>query len=294
MQFPKGKGRSAIIVGVGIIAALFFFAVIAKYSSNSIPIEDTYKNIAGKKELLSQMRIHLHKSVEMEKSAVMAITDAESQEFADQSLVASAAVEHNLKLLRSFIDTVPLQDEKKLVGEFANCWTELGKLDQVILELAVQNTNLKAASLSQEKGGKAIQQFEQALEDIRALSVGSSDEGWVTGRIYQAMTAGLKMYNLHSPHIAEANDEKMDQIEAKMRGEETEVVNSLDALAGIIGEERRDALLQAKTAFSEFLDVTAKVIKLSLEDRKIGLSMKSTLDAVVGEEVLGETEPAEA
>jgi small subunit ribosomal protein S1 len=41
-------------------------------------------------------------------------------------------------------------------------------------------------------------------------------------------------------------------------------------------------------------DVTAKVIKLSLADRKIGLSMKTTLDATVGEEVLGETEPAEA
>jgi small subunit ribosomal protein S1 len=41
-------------------------------------------------------------------------------------------------------------------------------------------------------------------------------------------------------------------------------------------------------------DVTAKVIKLSMEDRKIGLSMKSTLDANVGEEVLGETEPAQA
>src|SRR5665647_1537870 len=109
MQFPKGKGRSTIFVGVGIVAALFIFAVIAKNSSNSIPMEDTYKNIVEKKELLSQMRIHLHKSVEMEKSAVMALTDEESQEFADQSLVASAAVEHNLKLLRSLIDTVPLQ-----------------------------------------------------------------------------------------------------------------------------------------------------------------------------------------
>jgi len=41
-------------------------------------------------------------------------------------------------------------------------------------------------------------------------------------------------------------------------------------------------------------NVTAKVIKLSMEDRKIGLSMKTTLDATVGEEVMGETEPAEA
>ncbi len=269
MQFPKGKGRSAVIVGVGIVAALFFLAVIIKYTSNSMPIEDTYKNIAGKKELLSQMRIHLHKSVEMEKSAVMAITDAESQEFADQSLVASAAVEHNLKLLRSLIDTVPLQDEKKLVVEFTNCWTELGKLDQIILELAVQNTNLKAASLSQEKGGEAIQRFEQALEDIISSSAGSPDEGKVTGLIYQAMTSGLKMYNLHSPHIAEANDEKMDQIEAKLKKEETEVTKSLDALARIYGEERGEPLLQARKAFSEFMDVTAKVIKLSRQNSNI-------------------------
>lgn len=269
MQFPNSKGRSAVIVGVGIIAAVFIFAGIAKKSSNSIPLEDTYKNIVGKKELLSQMRIHLHKSVEMEKSAVMAITDEESQEFADQSVVASAAVEHNLKLLRALMDTVPLQDEKKLAGEFTNCWTELSKLDQTILELAVQNTNLKAASLSQKKGGAAIQRFEQALEGIRASAAGSPDEGRVTGLIYQAMTAGLKLYNLHSPHIAEANDENMDHIEAKMKGEETEVAKSLDALAGIVGEEHRDALSQAKTAFSEFLDVTAKVIKLSRQNSNI-------------------------
>ena len=269
MQFPNGKGRSTIIVGVGIVAALFILAVIAKIPSNSIPIEDTYKNIVEKKELLSQMRIHLHKSVEMEKSAVMAITDAESQEFADQSLVASAAVEQNLKNLRALIDTVPLQNEKKLVGEFSNCWTELGKLDQVILELAVQNTNLKAASLSQEKGGEAMRRFEQTIEAIRASSAGSPDEGRVTGLVYQAMTAGLKIYTLHSPHIAEASDEKMDQIETRMKAEENEAAKSLDALAGIIGEERRDAVVQAKTAFSEFMDVTAKVIKLSRQNSNI-------------------------
>jgi small subunit ribosomal protein S1 len=41
-------------------------------------------------------------------------------------------------------------------------------------------------------------------------------------------------------------------------------------------------------------DVTAKVIKVSMPDRKIGLSLKSTLDSNVGEEVLGESEPAQA
>lgn len=41
-------------------------------------------------------------------------------------------------------------------------------------------------------------------------------------------------------------------------------------------------------------EVSAKVIKLSLADHKIGLSMKTTLDTNVGEEVLGEVETSEA
>ena len=152
MQFPYGKGRSAVLWGIGICVGLLLFTVISIYYYNPpMRLEDTYKNIVKKREVLSQMRINLLKSVEMEKNAVMAQTDEESQVFADQSLAASAAVEQDQKQLNSLIDAAPMQDERNLVIEFNNCWTELRKLDQVILELAVQNTNLKAASLSHGK-----------------------------------------------------------------------------------------------------------------------------------------------
>jgi hypothetical protein len=215
------------------------------------------------------LRIHLLKSVEMEKNAVMALTNKESLDFADQSRAASATVEQNLKILRSLIDAVPLQDEKKLVGEFANCWMELGKLDLVILDIAVQNTNLKAAHLSKEKGAASLQHFEQALEKIAPSFAGTANESRGTRLVCQAMTAALKMYTLHSPHIAEANDAIMGQIEMQMKTEENKTSNALDELAGIIGEENRDSVVQAKTAFADFLDVTAKVIELSRQNSNI-------------------------
>ena len=269
MQFPYGKGRSAVLWGIGICVAVLLFTVILNHYYPPTRLEDTYINIVKKREVLSQMRINLLKSVEMEKNAVMAETDEESQVFADKSLAASAAVEQDQKQLNSLIDAAPMQDERNLVIEFNNCWTELRKLDQVILNLAVQNTNLKAASLSREKGAEAMRRFEHALEDVMRPYLRAQNEGRVTRLLYHAMTSALKLYNLHSFHIAEASDEKMDQIEMQMKAEENEASKSLDELTGIVGEKSRQALSQAKTAFTEFMEVTAEVIKLSRQNSNV-------------------------
>jgi hypothetical protein len=232
-------------------------------------LEDTYKNIAKKSETVSQLRISLLNSVEMEKNAVMAITDEESQAFADQSLAAAAAVEQNFKLLRALTDPAPRPDEQQLVLEFDTCWAELQKLDQVILGLAVQNTNLKAASLSREKGATAMRRFEDTLGDVVQTYAGTADEGRVARLAYQALTAGLKNYNLHSSHIAEASDEQMDRIEIQMKAEENEAAKAFAELAEIIGAERREALEQAQAAWGEFMEVTAQVIKLSRQNSNV-------------------------
>jgi hypothetical protein len=184
-------------------------------------------------------------------------------DFANQSRSASATVDHNLNILRSLVDAIPSQDEQKLMDEFTTCWTQFGKLDQVILELAVENTNLKAATLSREQGAEAMRKFEQALDNLRQVSAGTQNESRIAGPVSRALIAGLKMYNLHSAHIAEATDEKMDQIEAQMKGEEDKVADSFATLSGMVGAESQEALLQANTAFAEFVAVTSKVIHLS-------------------------------
>ena len=269
MQLSDGKGRRAVLWGIGIPVGLLLVAVILRYYGPHAAIDGTYNNILKKSAVLSQMRIDLLKSVEMEKSAVMAVTDQESREFAGQSLAASAAVESDLALLRPLLDAAPMEDEGKLAVEFQNCWTEFRKLDHVILDLAVQNTNLKAAVLSREKGGEAMRRFEHALDDLVRPLVGTPAEARATRLSCRAVTAGLKLYNLHSAHIAEASDEKMDQLETQMNAEETEAAKALDELAGIAGEQGRAPLSQAKEAFSEFMGVTAQVIKLSRQNSNI-------------------------
>lgn len=291
MQFANSKERIAVLLGIGIVITLIFFAVISNYYGNSSSLDTGYANVVEKKRILAQMRIHLLKSVEMEKNAVMALTNDQSLDFADQSRTASAAVEQSLTTLRALIDAVPLQDEKKLVEEFTNCWTELGKLDQVILDIAVQNTNLRAAHLSKEKGSASLQHFEQALEMIAPSLAGTANDSRGIRLVCQALTAALKMYALHSPHIAEANDAVMSQIELQMKTEENKTSQSLDELAGMMNQEHREPVVQAKIAFADFLAVTAKVIELSRQNSNIkslelSLGKKRTISAQC-DEILG-------
>jgi hypothetical protein len=93
---------------------------------------------------------------------------------------------------------------------------------------------------------------------------------------------------MHISHIAEASDEKMNQIETQMKVEENEVFKALDELAGIVGEKNRDTLLLAKEAFSEFKGVTAEVLKLSRQNSNIksldlSLTKKRKIAAVCDE-----------
>ncbi len=263
MKFSENKVLIAVLWGVGFSMGVLFFFMITRSHDSFEPSKDTYLNVIKKREVLSQMRINLHKSVEMEKNAVMALTDEESQEYADQSRAFSAAVEQDLLQLQSLVDTTSLQDEEKLVGEFKNCWMEFTKLDQVILELAVQNTNLKAAILSQEKGAEMMQRFQFVLKEVMRSNLQTPEEDRVAGSAWHAIAACLQILNLHSSHIAEISNERMDHIEMQMNVAEKEVVKSFEELAGIGNRENQDALLQAKRAFSEFMAVTAKVQELS-------------------------------
>lgn len=282
MQWKKNKEQIALLVGCGLALTLILFAFFAKYSNNSASIRTVYENILEKKRVLSEIHVNLLKSVEMEKNAVMALTDQESLAYASQSRIAAAAVDQNLKTLRSLVDAMPT--ERKLLNDFATCWTEMSKIDQVILPLAVENTNLKAAALSRELGGQSMQRFEEALNTVGVSAAGRPSESQIAALTARAMVAALKIFNLHGPHIFEPDNGKMDQIEERVKEEERVVMQSLDTLETLLDNEHTDVVIQAKTAFAEFLTVTNQVVQLSrlnsnIKSLELSLGRKRTVAA---------------
>jgi hypothetical protein len=107
-----------------------------------------FEAFVQKNEILSVMRLNLLRAAEAEKSAVLAVSDEESQRFADQARFAAAGVNEARKELFPLLELDSSALERTRIAEFDRCWTEFEKLDQFILDLAVQNTNLHAMKLA--------------------------------------------------------------------------------------------------------------------------------------------------
>jgi hypothetical protein len=213
-----------------------------------------------KVDLLSTMRIHLLEATEAEKNAVMAITDQTSEYYANQARQATAEVEQSRKEIEAIIHQENLSRESEILNEFNVCWSQFRQLDETILTLATQNTNLKAQKISTTEATQAMDHFEQSLN--RLINTDNKCNGAVI-HAYEALTAGLKIFVLHKPHIEEADDQAMDKIEQSIKAYDESAKKALDSLRGMTDLSNNEDLKNAQTAYEQFMNQTGEVLRLS-------------------------------
>lgn len=247
-----------LMVALALVASLFFFSV--NYRDASVG-----KVMARKVAVLSTLRLNMIKSVEAEKSAVMADTDEASVAFAEESTRVVGVFEEGLEELSQLIESYPSEKEVNLLQEFKGCWTEFREIDRAILEIAVQNSNLKAARLSFDAARQAMTHFEDNL--VKLLRV--QESGAICRLASNALAAGLKIQVLHAPHIASSNDEEMDALEKNIRENDAMVRRSIDALQPLASPDLQSTLRQAEAAYNEFAKVTTKIVELSRQNTNI-------------------------
>ena len=206
----------AISLIVMVILAFYFSTLLKRDVQSGSVLGYTMKS----SEMTSRMRINLLKAVELEKSAFMAITDEESKTFADQSLLTADTVERDYRDLKDLVDKEKMEEEVKLLKEFGDCWKNFREIDKELLQLSVENTNIKATNLSYTGGAETIGRFERAFAQLTEIRSTAAKEARITKLAYQAVTAALTIYNLQAPHINEALDTKMDEIESVMKANE--------------------------------------------------------------------------
>jgi hypothetical protein len=243
-----------------ILAGLLVFTLYdARYREGPNP----FKTQLIKESLVSAMRIHLHEGTEAEKNAVLALTDSASQEFAAKARQSADRVDSNLKELESLIRQENLPQQMAAIDDFNSCWSQYRTLDETILDLAVQNTNLKAQEISASECAHEIARLEEYLHSLIRRNADDRQCNKVVKPSYEALDASLNIYALHKPHIDEASDEEMAQIERRIKAYDELARKALGSLRGM-GELGNDEdLKSAETAYQRFMDLTGEVLRFS-------------------------------
>jgi len=256
---PKTTKRSYVFLPwILTFVLLGALTVFGYYRGSYNPFETELMKV----DLLSTMRIHLLEAIEAEKNAVMAITDEASESFALQARKAADDVESSRKELESIIQQEQRPREAEVLNDFNICWSQFRKLDETILDLATQNTNLKAQMISATQGAQEMEHFEQSLNRIihRNTNNPCNDAVMLS---YEALTAGLKIFALHKPHIEEESDQEMDKIEQSIQSYDKSARKALGSLRSIADLSGSEDLNNAEAAYEQFMNLTGEVLRLS-------------------------------
>ncbi len=264
---PDRSGLVSGLAGTAVLLALMSLVLFVKPQAG--PSEQHVRD-ARKVELTEQIRLALASAAEAERSAVLATTDVESMTFANQARAATSSVEQARVALDELLRAGGTAKEKSSLAAFSKAFSELQRVDQELLDLAVKNTNVKASALAFGPSAEALRGMDVALSHIIAESAYSSVESSRKVMLFAAgaQAAALRIQTLLPPHIAEESDQKMDELEALMATEDRAVHTKLSALAGLVPRGNAD-LEAATSSYARFTELRAQVLRLSRENTNV-------------------------
>jgi hypothetical protein len=237
--------------------------------------ETTLERLTEARRLSSDLLVQFTKAADAANRAVMADTDEASREFAREAEDASASVQKNSAALRQILMDLRYADEAGLLDEFARQFSAYRMLDQDILSLAVENTNLKAQRLSFGSAPQAADAFRDAVDAVKG-SASTKDRWQVDALATTAVLAVREIQVLQAPHIAEADDAAMTRLEKQMATSEGVARRALETLSSLIPLTSRPQLAGASAALDRFMSVNAEIIVLSRRNsnvRSLALSL---------------------
>lgn len=235
------------------------------------------------RRLAADLRVQFSKAADAANRAVMADTDEASHAAAREAGDAKQVLQRDVDTLQSILQELSYSDESRLLDEFRKQFAEYEIEDRPILELAVENTNLKAQRLAFGPAHEAAQAFRTALETV-ARSASSRDACCVGAVVAEAIAAVQEIQVLQSPHIAESDQAAMTRLETRMAASEATARKALDSLKGMVRPASGPQLTAAVTALDRFKSINTELIALSRRNsnvRSLALSLgrKRTLTA---------------
>jgi len=269
----KTENLPWLIGGVVFLVLLLAFLLYFRQEANSA---QQLADKASRVDIVARMQLGLASESEAEKSAVLAITDKDSQTFADQARAATGEVERERQEIGVLLTTVGTKREQDLLAQFTDAFGNLKKLDEEVLRLAVKGTNLKAYGLLFGAASSTLAEMDSALSRVIAKHADSPGTQRVMPMAFGARIGVLRIQTLLAPHIPEESDAKMDQLEASMAKEEAQIRSDLDSLTSLAKPKGDADVVAAVSQFSRYEELKAQILALSRENtnvRSLALSL---------------------
>jgi hypothetical protein len=265
---PRGRLDAFFIV---LALCALPFAADCKNAPNTAFIE-----LGEARRLAADLRVQFNKAADASDRAVMADTDEASVSFAHEAERAMKVVQDDVAELGPHLAALGGPSETQALDDFSKHLADYLALDRSVLDLAVENTNLKAQRLSFGPAREAADGLRDALQTL-AASMPSRDRCRVESLVAKAVLAVRDIQVLQAPHIAEANDDAMTRIEAQMGGLEADARDALEALSGLVDAKARPEIATAHASLDRFRDISAQIVALSRRNtnvRSLALSLR--------------------
>src|ERR1039457_6526455 len=124
----KSRSKDVLLMAFGAAMLLVVMLVVLHVQRGQSPADQlAFK--AKRVDLVERMRLALASASEAEKSAVMAITDDDSQKYADQARAATAEVERGSKELGDLLQASGAANEKDSLAQFSKAFAEFQHID---------------------------------------------------------------------------------------------------------------------------------------------------------------------
>jgi hypothetical protein len=232
------------------------------------------ERVSDARQLSGDLLVQFTKTADAANRAVMADTDDTSIAFAREAEQSSAAIQKDAEALGPLLQKLGYSDESTLLKQFVERFAEYHMLDRRILDLAVENTNLKAQRLAFGPAQEAANALHEALKAV--VSAAGPDAWHVQALAARAEVTVREIQVLEAPHIADADEAVMTRMEKDMAASEMEARRALEQLRPLTPPAAKTHLDAATTALNKFLDLNAQIIALSRRNtnvRSLALSL---------------------
>lgn len=257
-------------VRIGVVAL-----VLATAGAGCGNVNALLEQLSEARGLSANLLVHFTKAADAANRAVMADTDEASVAFAREAEQQTAAAQKDADALGPMLQGLGYTNETRLLNEFVIRFAEYRELDRRILDLAVENTNLKAQRLSFGPAQEAADTFRDALKAV-APADPAKDRWRVEALVATAVETVREIQVLQAPHIADADEAVMTRMEKRMATSETSARNALRTLATLVQPASRARLADASAALDQFVGLNAQIIALSRRNtnvRSLALSL---------------------